>query len=539
MPHGYPIVDWNKIINQTGGEYYPVLIAHREEIDSDKSRKPITNTTMTANSVAGNRVVITEWTPEIALSPDLPDTLLVSGTQLANIDMWINLLYRTRYNFGEGALFSTNEPSTQHFDYSVFDNVLTRVAKLYTAEYDPINWNRKWMTEVLTVNDAVNEEIKYLSAVNTHHRDVPANQDGVFAQKVFIDDSNADVAILGDIHSSLRSLSMVMEKIRDWFDGDTLVLQPTKYIIFLGDIVDYGPFGLEGLLFAFSLKLANPDHVWIINGNHEDYSTYYNRQLAAEFGYQLKNTGDTELANSRLRYTLRYLPSIIFLNFNGDWYHLSHGAFDPYYAGTIDAEFGQIPEATRPERGETLMGRFIDSEKSFDMITGKEGYMQTFYFPMRTVQWGDFFQSDELDYYSPADINDATRPKFPPRHTKSYLRYQNLKMVIGGHQDLYDFRVQVDRTVARPYGDAFEEGDDDEPRCDGDDNCVWINGYLYRPHDDPERYNLYRPDAPNGIDEPVYIRPRVGEVLAVATSMASQTKEVHSTYLTLRMLESE
>ena len=49
---------------------------------------------------------------------------------------------------------------------------------------------------------------------------------------------------------------------------DNFVLIPENlYMIFLGDYVDRGQFGAEVLYTILRLKLANPDHVFMVRGN--------------------------------------------------------------------------------------------------------------------------------------------------------------------------------------------------------------------------------------------------------------------------------
>eukprot|EP00755_Sulcionema_specki_P031660 Sspe_Gene.19397::Locus_7071_Transcript_1_1_Confidence_1.000_Length_1943::g.19397::m.19397 len=70
----------------------------------------------------------------------------------------------------------------------------------------------------------------------------------------------------GDIHGNYRDVSYFVENIVNFLD---LAYTPCN-LIFLGDYVDRGPYGVEVLCLLFSLKLSNPTKVTMLRGNHED-----------------------------------------------------------------------------------------------------------------------------------------------------------------------------------------------------------------------------------------------------------------------------
>eukprot|EP01060_Flectonema_neradi_P029546 TRINITY_DN4104_c0_g1_i2.p1 TRINITY_DN4104_c0_g1~~TRINITY_DN4104_c0_g1_i2.p1 ORF type:complete len:539 (+),score=122.69 TRINITY_DN4104_c0_g1_i2:106-1722(+) len=70
----------------------------------------------------------------------------------------------------------------------------------------------------------------------------------------------------GDIHGNYRDVSYFLENIINFLD---LAYTPCN-LIFLGDYVDRGPYGLEVLCLLFSLKISAPKKVCLLRGNHED-----------------------------------------------------------------------------------------------------------------------------------------------------------------------------------------------------------------------------------------------------------------------------
>jgi diadenosine tetraphosphatase ApaH/serine/threonine PP2A family protein phosphatase len=74
--------------------------------------------------------------------------------------------------------------------------------------------------------------------------------------------------IIGDIHGDLQALDFILGE-RDRIG--------CKNILFLGDYVDRGTQGIEVLLRLFQLKLEDPEHIFLLRGNHEtvEMNLYY------------------------------------------------------------------------------------------------------------------------------------------------------------------------------------------------------------------------------------------------------------------------
>ncbi len=91
-----------------------------------------------------------------------------------------------------------------------------------------------------------------------------------FVQKITLE--NQDARHIGDLHGGIHTLvdtltGMCQEKQLD----ENLQLAKDMNIIIHGDMVGRGFFGIETLWVIMTLKILNPNSVFILRGNHEDW----------------------------------------------------------------------------------------------------------------------------------------------------------------------------------------------------------------------------------------------------------------------------
>ena len=102
-------------------------------------------------------------------------------------------------------------------------------------------------------------------------------------------------------------------------------------MVFLGDIVDRGPLGIECLYIIYLLFLINnleEERVFILNGNHEEKETYSYNEFPEELEKQLNPDRITDLEQ-----LIRYLPLALFIKIdkeNSKWYQFCHGGIDKH-----------------------------------------------------------------------------------------------------------------------------------------------------------------------------------------------------------------
>jgi hypothetical protein len=85
-----------------------------------------------------------------------------------------------------------------------------------------------------------------------------------------------EIIVIGDLHgcySCLKAALLQTDFVRRvWLHQWDPVTHPDVKIVFLGDYIDRGRFGLDGVVRAvLQLLVAMPDHVFVLRGNHESF----------------------------------------------------------------------------------------------------------------------------------------------------------------------------------------------------------------------------------------------------------------------------
>ena len=69
------------------------------------------------------------------------------------------------------------------------------------------------------------------------------------------------INVIGDLHGQYYDLVKILNL--------TNTVGPNNKLLFLGDYVDRGNFGVEILIFLMALKICYPTYVFMLRGNHE------------------------------------------------------------------------------------------------------------------------------------------------------------------------------------------------------------------------------------------------------------------------------
>lgn len=264
------------------------------------------------------------------------------------------------------------------------------------------------------------------------------NETNFFIQKLQLP-SDSKIAVVGDLHGGFQDLMVFIKSIRKLgFFKNNYKLADNHYIFSLGDMVDRGPSSLEVVFFLLLLKNENPEHVFIVNGNHEGSMTY--QVNGHDWLYRVNNLhqsgkiDDAVYESDNETFTpFWYLPRAIFVQFKGmeKWIQFCHGGLDGY-TGYDDTNRKGL-------HNNLEIQQFLESSdviKTFDQDTyQKDG-----------LRWSDFGidPSGNSDDVRPSTRERPPRPKDAPdvgnlygiSSTDDLLQKNNLECIIRGHQDM-------------------------------------------------------------------------------------------------------
>ena len=117
-----------------------------------------------------------------------------------------------------------------------------------------------------------------------------------------------------------------------------------------------------------------------MDGNHEDHSLFKNYDTVIEYQKQFNNkTKEIDFIDSKINKILNRLCTCLYFEFNDKRYHLSHGAFDSYYAGFKDGK--DIPDDENFHK-ETILFKFLESDSDFCLLDKNNS--------STNYKWGDF-----------------------------------------------------------------------------------------------------------------------------------------------------
>lgn len=233
-----------------------------------------------------------------------------------------------------------------------------------------------------------------------------------YVQKI-ISKKNEKFIIIGDIHCDLVNFKLILENlIKEGIINDNFKIIEENYkIIFLGDMVDYGLYGIETVMIILLLKNKNFDNVYIISGNHEQSDLYSEYHLGQEIKTEIT---EEKSFKGKFESFFNLLPVAIFLKYNNDkkYYQFCHGGVPYEYINNFDFNF-----------------------KKFLIYDHNKTYILDDYLSEQFL-WNDFTN----DNSSKLEID---RKQICSKDISIYLEKYNIYSIISGHQDLASLSFQI------------------------------------------------------------------------------------------------
>ena len=211
------------------------------------------------------------------------------------------------------------------------------------------------------------------------------------------------VTVVGDLHGSLASLKKIMEII-----GDNLA---DKCIVFDGDFVDRGEASVEVLLTLLLLKIAYPDQIVLLRGNHEDSMVAQVYGFADELLSKF-HLGDKEDALKEIWGPISELFAALPLGCVTDTAFIVHGGLP-----SADFSLNELRQLTVEERCQYTSG--IQPQSPTQHMLGG-------------LLWSDPVQRPGIH----PNLYRGKGVTFGPDIAREFLARENLRYLVRGHEEV-------------------------------------------------------------------------------------------------------
>ncbi len=240
----------------------------------------------------------------------------------------------------------------------------------------------------------------------------------------------AKICAIGDIHGTIHPLLRLLWKLvaSGYLDSDFKIIDPSFYLVFLGDFIDRGSFGLEVLYTLLRVMQANQntDRVIVLRGNHEDEKNYHSPfyQYQFSFGFELKkrflkDSGkNNDWSEDIFGKFFEKLPTGLFVTCNDFVLQFCHGG----------AMF------TTPDNLSALDNIWRCTEDCYRLIPKTDDPMNSLSF---WLTWGDFNVSNQIGI-----DGGSGRPFVGSGKVEAIGKKQKISAFIRGHQH-YSYTLKL------------------------------------------------------------------------------------------------
>ncbi len=315
------------------------------------------------------------------------------------------------------------------------------------------------------------------------------------------------VLCIGDVHSSVHALMQTLDAIRRaGFMNNDMRLTPGTTLIFLGDVINRGPYNLACLSLVFTLILRNSfdptRYAHCVAGNHESKLMWAGDVVSDTLGVELKKR---HIAPQAIAETLQMLPTALFATIGGEVVQFNHAAIDPVLAGATYVADGKERYDIKWGSGSSnnTLRQFLTSTRHALLLLDETNSTQN--------------ASDGL--YGPGDASKQSKTR-QNKARRDATEYSLLKWSdLGGHGnearlDVESGRWEFGRKAVRKYLDHTGVS----RMISGHQDLTQLGVFgAHAGSTHTEVFDLSVPKCVNGVC-------RVGEYMALKTSIAWESK---------------
>ena len=219
---------------------------------------------------------------------------------------------------------------------------------------------------------------------------------------------DTNIIFIGDIHSSLHSfIQLINTLIHDDILNNDYKLKENNKIVFTGDLIDRGPYGMQILLLLFLLVYVNnKGDIIYIKGNHKTPEMY--NQYG--FGTELENENTNSNIKIKIKDIIHRLPMAYFVkkNLDENYYQFCHGGIDELMIKTDEI------------KNFLIYSRYPTYNVDYKVYNG--------------FLWSDFTEMNTP--LEGINGNRGINKIYGKDSIRKILDYNNVKCILSGHQDL-------------------------------------------------------------------------------------------------------
>lgn len=217
------------------------------------------------------------------------------------------------------------------------------------------------------------EETVTASSISSKMTEIKKNNKDFGKKSLYLSTKPGDKFVFfGDLHGALHSLYRNLRELKAQgvIDEKLKIRDPTVKIIFMGNLIDRSPYGLETLHVVLTMLARNPGTVIYLRGSHEHEKNWQNYDFRRELEHRLDKVSDNDVFIRSLDLFFAELPTRLYLrNPDGSG---SVAAVNSLYAdktSTLLKEEKNIEVLVRNQSRST----FYQATSGLDLLVPEEG----------------------------------------------------------------------------------------------------------------------------------------------------------------------